>query len=82
MTLFLHLEGLFATLAQLFNGAVEVEHNVVFGSVQNLTDRAGDAVGVMMGVFNSSKLGGDLVGNAVRKGVRNLLQYIVSSCHS
>lgn len=65
VALLLNLERLLTTLAELLDGAVEVEDDVILGGVQDLANGAGDARGVVMGILHCGELGRNLLREAV-----------------
>lgn len=56
LALLLHFKRLLAALSQLLDGAVQVEHDVVLGSMQDFPDGPRDPVRVVVHVLHLAEL--------------------------
>lgn len=74
------LERLVPARPQLLDAALEADAQRVCGEAENLPDGSRDASRVDVRVVDFPELGGDFGAEAVGKGLRDLVEDVVSCC--
>lgn len=77
LALLAHLESLLAALAEILDGLLETDAEVVGGVAQDLADRGRNAVGVGVDVVHGLQLSSDLGRKTMGQGVGDLVENVV-----